>query len=271
MMIAYQASKRRACLTLPMQRSNLYYKPHRRDQALLAMRMREIAYSRIRYGYRRIEIMLKREGFTDNHKRVHRVYCEIGLNLRTKRPRRNRSAQHRVERVELCRAQQIWSMDFVADQLFDGRKFRILRVVDNFAKKCPRLMADQHIKGADVVAFLEMAVQREGAVPERIQVDNGSEFISKELDRWAYENKVVLDFSRPGKPTDNPYIESFNGKFRDECLSVNWFTSLNDVRQKIEVWRNEYNGFRPHYSLSGLTPLEFLALKENMPESLLLG
>ncbi|NTU70015.1 transposase family protein [bacterium] len=107
-------------------------------------------------------------------------------------------------------------------------------------------MADQHIKRADVVAFLEMVVQRECAVPERFQLDNGSEFISKELDRCAYENKVVLDFSRQDMPTDNPYIESLNGKFRDECLSVNWFTSLNDVRQKIEVWRNEYNVFKPH-------------------------
>ena len=143
MIIAYQVSRRRACKTLPMHRSGMYYKPHRRDQTLLAIRMREIAYSRIRYGYRRIEIMLKREGFTDNHKRVHRVYCELGLNLRTKRPRRNRSAQHRVERVELCRAQQVWSMDFVADQLFDGRKFRILTIVDNFAKKCPGLLAEE--------------------------------------------------------------------------------------------------------------------------------
>jgi putative transposase len=109
-------------------------------------------------------------------------------------------------------------------------------------------------------------VQRERAVPERIQVDNGSEFISKELDRWAYEKKVVLDFSRPGKPTDNPYIESFNGKFRDECLSVHWFSSLDDVRAKIEDWRNEYNGFRPHYSLRGLAPIEFLALQQNRPE-----
>ncbi len=270
MTVAYHVSVKRACRTLPTPRSTLYYKAHKRDETLLAMRMREIAYSRVRYGFRRIEIMLRREGFTDNHKRRRRIYREQGLVLRPKRPLRNRSAKHRIEKIEALRVHQVWSMDFVADQLFDGRKFRVLTIVDNFGKKCPGLFASQHIKGSDVVGYLETAVQREGAMPERIQVDNGSEFISKELDRWAYENKVVLDFSRPGKPTDNPYIESFNGKFRDECLSVHWFSSLEDVRTKIEEWRSEYNGFRPHYSLRGLAPIEFIALKENRPEFLLL-
>lgn len=150
-------------------------------------------------------------------------------------------------------------MDFVADQLFNGSRFRILTVVDNYSKKCPGLYAEQQVKGADVVEFLNYLKQVEGCAPERLQVDNGSEFISKELDRWAYENKVVLDFSRPGKPTDNPYIESFNGKFRDECLSVNWFLDMEDARQKIEAWRKEYNELRPHYSLSQMTPMEFIA------------
>jgi len=161
-------------------------------------------------------------------------------------------------------------MDFVADQLFDGRKFRILTIVDNFSKKCLGLFASQSIKGTHVVNFLETVVAREGAIPELLQVDNGSEFISKKLDLWAYENKVVLAFSRPGKPTDNPYIESFNGKFRDECLSTHWFSTLDDVRSKIEEWRNDYNGFRPHYSLSVLTPDDFLALQQNRPEALVL-
>jgi len=268
MTVAYQVSIKKACAALPMHRSALYYKPHKRDEALLVMRMREIAYTRIRFGFERIVLTLRREGFTDNHKRLRRIYREQGLNLRTKRPSRNRSRQHRVEKVEAVRANQTWSMDFVADQLFDGRKFRILTIVDNFSKKCPGLFAGQSSKGADVVNFLKTAVAREGAIPERIQVDNGSEFISKELDRWAYENKVVLAFSPLGKPTDNPYIESFNGKFRDECLSTYWFNSLDDVRGKIEEWQNDYNGFRPHYSLSGLTPNEFLALQQNRLEAL---
>ncbi len=153
---------------------------------------------------------------------------------------------------------QVWSMDFVANQLFNGKRFRILTIVDNYSKKSPGLYANQNIKGVDVVGFLDHLVLLEGSVPQRLQVDNGSEFISKELDRWAYEHKVTLDFSRPGKPTDNPYIESFNGKLRDECLSVNWFMDMEDARQKIEAWRREYNEERPHYSLSYLTPMEFI-------------
>ena len=256
---AYRVSLRCACKTMQLPLSSWFYRPHGRDESLLRMRVKEIAFTRVRYGYRRILTLLRREGFCDNHKRVYRVYRQEGLNLRMKRPRRSRMAAQRLERVDVGRVHQVWSMDFVADQLFNGNRFRILTVVDNYSKKCPGLYVDRQIKGADVVAFLNLLVQAEGSVPERLQVDNGSEFISKELDRWAYEHKVVLDFSRPGKPTDNPYIESFNGKFRDECLSVNWFMDLDDARQKIEAWRREYNELRPHFSLSQMTPMEFIA------------
>lgn len=220
------------------------------------MRMREIASVRIRYGFHRIHILLRREGFIDNHKRTYRIYKEEGLNLRTKRPRRNKSASHRVDRPELTTINECWSMDFVADQLFDGRKFRALTIVDNFSRKCIAIHPQQSIKGNDVVEVLEHLKLHENAIPKRIQVDNGSEFISKALDKWAYENDVLLDFSRPGKPTDNPFIESFNGSFRDECLNTNWFLSLDDTKQKIEAWRIEYNSFRPHSSLNNLTPNE---------------
>jgi len=185
---AYQVFLRRACRTVQLQHSTWFYKPHRRDETLLAMRMKEIAFSRIRYGYRRIWTMLRREGYTDNHKRVYRIYRQEGLNLRTKRPRRNRSAAQRQERIEATSVHQVWSMDFVADQLFNGKRFRILTVVDNYSKKSPSLSVDQQIKGADVVAFLNHLKQVDGCVPERLQVDNGSEFISKDLDRWAYEH-----------------------------------------------------------------------------------
>lgn len=146
-------------------------------------------------------------------------------------------------------------MDFVADNLFNGRRFRALTVVDNFSRECLAIQVDQGMKGDDVVSVMtELAVMRRP--PKRIFVDNGSEFISKALDRWAYENQVTLDFSRPGKPADNALIESFNGSFRDECLNVNWFLSLDDARQKIEAWRQEYNYFRPHTALGNLTPIE---------------
>ena len=147
-------------------------------------------------------------------------------------------------------------MDFVADQLFDGRKFKTLTLVDNFSRECLVIGVGQSIKGIDVVKILEDLKHQKNVIPCRIQVDNGSEFISKDFDKWAYENNVTLDFSRPGKPTDNAFIESFNGSFRDECLNVNWFLSLEDAQEKIEHWRQDYNNFRPHSSLNNLTPNE---------------
>ena len=156
----------------------------------------------------------------------------------------------------LTNKNQCWSMDFVADQLFDGRKFRALTVIDNYSRKCLGIMVGQSIKGEQVVDFIDYIKQKQQEAPKRIQVDNGSEFISKALDKWAYNNNVTLDFSRPGKPTDNPFIESFNGSFRDECLNTNWFLSLPDAEEKIERWRIEYNDYRPHSSLNGLTPSE---------------
>jgi putative transposase len=147
-------------------------------------------------------------------------------------------------------------MDFVQDQLFNGRKFRCLTVVDNFSRYCHAIRVGKSIKGIDVVEVMEALKQENGFVPQRIQVDNGSEFISKEFDKWAYENKVTLDYSRPGKPTDNPFIESFNGSFRDECLNMHWFLSFEDAYEKISTWVIEYNNFRPHSSLNDQTPAE---------------
>jgi putative transposase len=147
-------------------------------------------------------------------------------------------------------------MDFVCDSLFNGRRFRVLTIVDNYSRECLAIEAGQSIKGQDVVAVMERLVQ-EWDVPERIQCDNGSEFISKTLDKWAYEHGVTMDFSRPGRPMDNAMIESFNGSFRDECLNVNWFLSIEDAREKIEAWRKDYNEFRPHSSLGDLTPRQF--------------
>ncbi len=187
---------------------------------------------------------------------MYRVYKEEGFNLRSKRPRRNKSGAHRMGRPDISTINQCWSMDFVSDQLFDGRCFRALTIVDNFSRKCLGIHPGQSIKGADVVEIMEELSIERGFVPDRIQVDNGSEFISKSLDKWAYENEVILDFSRPGKPTDNPFIESFNGSFRDECLNTNWFLSLQDAAEKIEAWRIDYNEYRPHSSLDGRTPHE---------------
>jgi putative transposase len=220
------------------------------------MRIKEIAAVRVRYGYKRIHVLLTREGWRVNHKRVYRIYCEEGLNLRTKRPRRRRSAAHRVARDEARGINESWSMDFAADGLFDGRRFRALTIVDNFSRQCLGIRVDQGIKGDDVVAELEYLKATQG-IPKVIFCDNGSEFVSKAMDKWAYENGVTLDFSRPGKPMDNALVESFIGSFRDECLNVNWFLSLEDAKEKIEAWRVDYNEFRPHSSLGDKTPADF--------------
>jgi putative transposase len=153
-------------------------------------------------------------------------------------------------------------MDFVQDNLFDGRKFRCLTIVDNCSRYCHAIRVGKSIKGIDVVEVVEALKKETKVIPQRIQVDNGSEFISKEFDKWAYENKVTLDYSRPGKRPDNPFIESFNGSFRDECLNTHWFLSLEDAYEKINDWVSEYNNFRPHSSLNEMTPQEFIEKEE---------
>lgn len=224
----------RACRVALISESVYYYKSWRNPDTALRHRIQEIAATRVRYGYQRIHILLRREGWHVNHKKVHRIYKEEGLNLRSKRPRRCVAAAHRMERPEVSTVDQCWSMDFVADNLFDGTRIRALTVVDNFSRECLMIHVDRSIRGEYVVALMEYMQTHHDRCPERIQVGNGSEFISKALDKWAYENGVTLDFSRPGKPTDNPFIESFNGSLRDECLNSHWFLSLGDAREKIE-------------------------------------
>ena len=267
---AYRVGVRRACAALELSRSSYYYRSIRIDDKALRRRICEIAEARVRYGYKRIHVLLRREGWPVNHKRVYRIYCEEGLKLRRKRPKRRVSAAHRLKRPQAERVDQCWSMDFVADNLFNGRRIRALTVVDNFSRQCLAIQVGHSMKAEQVVSTMEGLRLFADRTPKRIQVDNGSEFISKALDKWAYENKVTLDFSRPGKPTDNALIESFNGSFRDECLNTHWFLSLDDARQKIEDWRQDYNRFRPHSSLGNMAPDEFAERASQSRKSLLL-
>ena len=262
----YRVGVRRACAVMHQSRAGWYYQPKEKDDAPLLRRMEEIAATRVRYGFWRIYVLLRREGWRVNHKRVYRLYRQAGLNLRRKRPRRRKAAAHRLERVVLAAPNQCWSMDFVADALFDGRRFRALTVVDNFTKESLAIEVDGQLKGENVVEVMERLRHQRG-LPQRIQTDNGSEFISLALDRWAYDHQVTLDYSRSGKPTDNPFIESFNGSFRDECLNTHWFLSLDDARQKIESWRQDYNHFRTHSSLGDITPSEFAAGFTSTPKA----
>lgn len=240
-----------------LSKSGYYYRPIKDTQEALRKRIKEIASTRVRYGYKRIYVLLRREGWRINHKRVYRLYKEENLSLRFKRPKRRVSAAHRKASADVTAIDQCWSMDFVADQLFNGRRLRSLTIVDNFSRECLAITVNHSLKGMDVVEAMNKIYCDSKRKPQRIKVDNGSEFISKVLDKWAYEHKVILDFSRPGKPTDNALIESFNGSFRDECLNAHWFLSLQDAREKIEAWRHDYNEFRPHSSLKNLTPSEF--------------
>ena len=232
------------------------YKSRRDEQAALRIRIRDIAQTRVSYGYRRIHVMLLREGWKVNHKRVYRLYKLEGLMMRPKRPRRHVSASRRMVRAIASYSNESWSMDFMSDALYDGQKIKLLTLVDNYTRESLAIEVAWRLGGHGVVATL-MQVSEEKGLPKSIRIDNGPEFTSKALDQWAYLNGVELDFTRPGKPTDNALIESFNGRFREECLNECWFLSLEDAREKVEEWRQHYNGERPHGSLGNVPPLEF--------------
>lgn len=236
-------------------RSVFYYRSHRRDYTALRRRLRELAGVRVRYGYRRLTVLLRREGWPNNAKVIYRLYREENLGV-TRRKRRKRAAGIRVVPEAAARANQRWSMDFVTDRLETGGAFRILTLVDQYTRECPLLEPGFSLKARTVVACLDRAVA-ERARPESITVDNGSEFAGRALDTWAYVNHVKLDFIRPGKPVENGFIESFNGKLRDECLNSEVFFSIEDARQKLERWREDYNHHRPHSALANRPPAEF--------------
>lgn len=239
-----------------MSRSSFAYQAKARDCSAIRMRMREIALSRVHYGCERVFVMLRCEGWKDNHKRVHRLYKLEGLSLRHCRPRRSRSARRRQPSMVATIPNELWGMDFVSDTLFDGRRFRSLTVVDHFTHECLDIVVDQSLRGEHVAEAMARLVAQRGK-PAAIKVDNGSEFAGKVMDRWAYENGVELDFSRRGTPTDNALVESFNGRLRQECLNEHWFLSLEDARSKIAAWRRFYNEDRPHSALAWKTPAEF--------------
>lgn len=217
--------------------------------------MHAIAEKRKRFGSPRIGVMLKREGWHVNHKKIERIYTEEKLALR-RRKRRKKFVGPRVPLPVATRPNQYLAMDFVEDRLTNGRKIRTLTIVDTFTRKTPALETDTSLGGRRVVRVLDRHIERHGA-PEVITIDNGTEFDSKVMDEWAFRNRVRLDFIQPGKPNENAFIESFNGKFRDECLNENLFETLDDARRIITAWGLDYNDVRPHSSLNDLTPMEF--------------
>ena len=251
----------RACRLAGLSQTG-WYRPAQRDpQDALRRRIREIALVRPRFGAQRIHVMLRREGWAVNHKRVRRLYRLEGLQVRMRVRRRKHMALHRGPAPAAVGPQERWSMDFAHDQLADGRSFRVLTVVDQWSRLSPLLSPAFSITGRDVAAALD-TIQHQLSRPRSITVDHGTEFMSRALEDWAHARGVQLDFTRPGKPTDNGHIESFNGRLRDECLNVHQFVSLADARAKIEAWRRDYNSVRPHSSLGHLTPIEFVTRRQ---------
>jgi putative transposase len=256
----FGVSQRKACLMASVHRSTFSYRGQGPRGEALRVRLRELAAERPRYGYRRLHVLLVREGHQVNHKRVHRLYRQEGLAVRRRRRKRVcRDARRPLPRAD--RINQCWAMDFTGDSLASGRSFRTLNVLDTYSREALAIEVDTSLPGLRVTRVLDR-VGSERGFPETVVIDNGPEFIGRALDVWAHQHSVQLHFIRPGKPIENAFIESFNGHFRDECLNQHWFTSLDDARAQVEAWRLDYNQARPHSALGNRTPVEFAGHSE---------
>lgn len=259
-MTAVGIAERRACRFTGFARSSQRYATRRPPRTELRERLHTLAVLRPRWGYRRLFRLLRREGRTESRGLVQRIYQEEALQVR-RRPRK-RVAQTRVPMAAPLGRNERWSMDFVSDALGDGRKFRALTIVDDFTRECPAIEVDTSLPGLRVARVLDRLAQERG-LPRAIVCDNGPEFAGQDLDQWAHARGVTLQFIQPGKPVQNAFAESFNGRLRDECLNDNWFISLTDARETIEAWRIDYNQGRPHMGLADRTPAEFaMALRQ---------
>jgi putative transposase len=263
---AYRISERHAARVVRLAVNTLRYQSRKVFDEVLRHRLRELAGMHVRYGYRRLTVLLRREGWHVNAKRIYRLYREEELIVRAKQ-RRKMARRRPVPSGVAVRPNQCWSMDFVSDKLADGRSFRILTAVDQFTRECVGLEADRTMTGMKVAQALEHARHERGHLPESITVDNGSEFCSRALEAWAMSNDVQLCFIRPGRPVENGFIESFNGRLRDECLNVEWFASLDDARAKLTKFRAHYNRERPHSALADRTPAAFAELHRSKEKS----
>lgn len=252
------ASERRACRLVGLARTTMRRKPVERADDGIPERLRELARERQRFGYRRLTALLRREGKNVNHKRVYRLYRDEGLALRRKRRKIVRREVVPGQMTAKCRNER-WAMDFVTDTLATGRRFRVLTIVDEFTRECPAVEVDTSLPGARVIRVLERLACTRG-LPKEVRVDNGPEFVCRAVRAWCESKRILLRYIDPGKPMQNGHAESFNGRFRDECLNANWFGTLADARRVIERWRLDYNEVRPHSALGYKTPAEYAAL-----------
>jgi len=254
----YEVSQRRACGTIGTDRSSMRYRGRRPDDGAVRTRLRELAASRRRFGYRRLQILLQREGTHMNHKRLRRLYAEERLQVR-RRGGRKRALGTRVPMTIPQGPNQRWSLDFVSDALGDGRRFRILTVVDDYSRECLCLVTDTSLSGMRVARELDLVIARRGR-PAGIVSDNGTELTSMAILRWGQETRVEWHYIAPGKPQQNAFVESFNGRLRDECLNETLFTSLDHARTVLEAWKDDYNTVRPHSGLGNLPPAIYAKL-----------
>lgn len=248
----------RACGLIGISRSLYRYQSCRAGSQEIAARLKELAAVKRRWGYRRLHVLLRREGFTVNRKRTYRLYRDAGLAVKRRKRKRYALSERRPLPKPIA-PNVSWSMDFVSDGLADGRKLRCLNIVDDCTRECLVIEVDTSLTGRRVVTVLQRLAEERG-LPLSITVDHGPEFEGQALDAWAFEHGVQLAFIRPGKPVENAYIESFNGRFRDECLNENWFVTMAQARHVIEHWRVEYNEDRPHSRLGYLTPARYAAM-----------
>jgi putative transposase len=253
----YEVSQRRACRVVQATRSLVYYQSRKDPLTALRQRMRELAPTRVRFGYRRLRVLLQREGWQVGKERFYRVYTEEGLALRRKRPWRHATAVHREQRRPAAARNDIWSMDFVADELMDGRKFRTLTVLDLYTRQCLDIAVGRGLNRAGCRGHARTAAVRSGIATARRLLRQRHGVRERRAGSMGLYERRDSGFRRRGKPTDNAAIESFNGRFRDECLNVHWFQSLEDATAKIEAWRQDYNENHPHRALKGLSPDEY--------------
>lgn len=248
-------SERRACRVIGADRSSIRYRSLRPDDSGLRTRLRELAHERRRFGYKRLHVLLRREGWEVNHKRVLRLYREEKLIVR-RRSGRKRALGVRAPMAAPDRPNTRWSLDFVHDQMTDGRRFRILAVVDECTRQCLGLVADTALSGHRVARELDRIISWRGK-PTAMISDNGTEFTSNAILGWASNHGIDWEYIQPGKPSQNAYVESFNGRIRDELLNETLFHSLRQARERLAAWRADYNAHRPHSSLGWLTPNQF--------------
>jgi len=263
-MVESGRSYRRSCELASLNRSTYYYcAKENPDELVIRKRLRELALQRPRFGSPRLTVLIRREFGAINHKRVERIYKEEKLQVPVRRKRYRRGTIRSVPLLVPSQANERWSLDMMSDSLADGRRFRMLNIVDDFSRECVSIEVDTSLPGARVVRVLERLSEFR-PLPKTIVTDNGPEFTSKAMLLWSEERDVRIHFIEPGKPSQNAFVESFNGKFRDECLNENWFYGLEDAREKIENWRVDYNTQRPHRSLRQLTPFEYKKKAENL-------